>query len=210
MVELHFYTNPQSRGGISHWMLEELGEPYETHWVGYGEQMKSPDYLAVNPMGKVPALVHRGTTVTEGAAIISYLAASYPEKNLIPAPGSEALADYYRWLHFASGPMEVLMTVKGFEWVVPPEREMTIGYGNVDQVHAALELALSKGPFICGNDFTAADVYIGSTMHWAMMFGAIEKRERFEEYTSNLMQRPAAIRAQEINEEQRKLQEASQ
>jgi len=203
MSDIQFYTNPQSRGGITHWMLEELGEPYETHWISYGEQMKGADYLKVNPMGKVPTVVHKGTTVTEGAAIISYLAASYPEKGLIPAPGTSELADYFRWMHFASGPMEVLMTVKGFEWEVPPEREMTIGYGNVDQVHDALELALAKGTYVCGNDFTAADVYIGSTMHWAMMFGAIEKRPRFEEYPGNLKSRPAAVRAQEINEKQR-------
>ncbi len=165
MSDMQFYTNPQSRGGIVHWMLEELGEPYDTHWINYGEQMKGPEYLAVNPMGKVPALVHRGNTITECPAIISYLAASYPEKSLIPGSGTEQLANYYRWLHFASGPLELLMTVKGFEWQVPPERQATIGYGKEEDVHSALELALSNSTYICGDEFMAADVYVGSALH---------------------------------------------
>ncbi len=209
MSDIQFYTNPQSRGGIVHWMLEELGEPYETNWMDYGEKMKSPEYLAINPMGKVPTVVHKGTVVTECAAIISYLAASYPEKSLMPAPGSEQLANFYRWLHFASGPLELLMTVKGFEWQVPPEREMSIGYGKAEDVIAALEIALSKSEYICGDEFMAADVQVGSTLHWAMMFGALEKRPRFEEYVANLMQRPAAIRSQQLNEERSKQQEAA-
>lgn len=209
MSDIQFYTNPQSRGGIVHWMLEELGEPYDTHWINYGEQMKGPEYLAVNPMGKVPALVHRGNTITECPAIISYLAASYPEKSLIPGSGIEQLANYYRWLHFASGPLELLMTVKGFEWQVPPERQATIGYGKEEDVHSALELALSNSTYICGDEFMAADVYVGSALHWAMMFGAVEKRQRFEDYVGNLMQRPAAVRSQQLIEARQKVMEAS-
>jgi glutathione S-transferase len=209
MSELTFYTNPQSRGLIVHWMMEELGEPYETVWIEYGEQMKGAEYLAVNPMGKVPALVHRGTSITECSAIITYLAASFPEKSLMPAAGTAELANFYRWSYFSAGPLELLMTVKSMNWEVPTERERSVGFGKEGDVIEALEYALSKGPFICGDRFTAADVSVGSSIHWAMMFEAIEKRPILQEYVSGLLERPAYIRSQEINEERRQAMDSS-
>ncbi|HRE36661.1 MAG TPA: glutathione S-transferase, partial [Sphingopyxis terrae] len=106
--DLIFYTNPMSRGQIVRWMLEEVGAPYQTQILGYDDSMKGADYLAINPMGKVPAIVHRGKVVTECAAICAYLADAFPDAGL--APPLEARADYYRWLFFAAGPLETAVT----------------------------------------------------------------------------------------------------
>ena len=201
MTDIVFYTNPQSRGRIVHWFLEELGEPYDIQWIEYGEQMKAADYLAVNPMGKVPAVNHKGAVITECPAICTFLAASYPEKGLIPPVGDPALADFYRWIFFAAGPAEMAMTARSNSWEVPKDKEMSVGFGNYETVLNAMELALSNGPFVCGEKFTAADVYVGSCLEWGMLFGTIEKRPLFEEYVSRNQQRPAVQRANKINED---------
>ncbi len=200
MSDITFYTNPQSRGQIVHWLLEELGVPYDTEWIEYGEQMKSPDYLAVNPMGKVPAIKHRNAVVTEGAAICIYLAVSYPEKGLVPALGDPRLADFYRWMLFAAGPLEMAMTTKSNAWSVAEEQRRSVGFGSYEEALSAIEGALVVGPFICGEQFTAVDVYLGSTLNWGMLFGTVEKRPAFEEYASRLQSRAAAKRAIQLNE----------
>lgn len=201
MNNLVFYTNPQSRGRIAHWMLEELGLPYETVWLEYGAAMKNAEYLAVNPMGKVPALKHGHVVVTETAAICAYLADRFPEKNLIPAINDPRRADYFRWLFFAAGPVEMAVTAKALGWQVPEGKGSFIGFGSYDETINTLELALSPGPYICGGQFTAADVYVGSQLGWGMLFGTIEKRPIFETYVGRLYDRPAAVRATRINED---------
>lgn len=200
MSDLTLYTNSQSRGRIAHWMLEEIAEPYDTHWIEYGAQMKGAEYLAINPMGKVPAIAHNGKVVTEGAAICTYLAASFPDKDLIPQAGTGQLADFYRWMFFAAGPMEMATTANSLGWAVTQEQERMAGFGNLDHTLNALELALNKGPYICGDDFTAVDVYLGSGLLWGMLFGSVEKRDVFVRYTELLSTRPALLRANEINE----------
>ncbi len=201
MREIIFYTNPQSRGLIVHWLLEELGIPYETQWLDYGEQMKGAKYLAINPMGKVPAIRHNSAVITEAAAICAYLAASYPEKGLIPNVGDPKLADFYRWMMFAAGPMEMAVTAHTSGWEVAAERRGQLGFGSYDDTLAALEIAIAGQPFICGDKFTAADIYFGSGLQWGMVFGAIEKRASFEEYVNRLQARPAAQRSVKINED---------
>lgn len=201
MSEIAFYTNPQSRGQIVHWLLEELDVAYDTQWIEYGEQMKSSDYLAINPMGKVPAITHRGAVVTEVAAICLYLAAVYPEQGLIPKAGSAELASYYRWMLFAAGPLEMATTVKSIGWESTPEQSRMLGFGSYGDTLAALELALREGPHICGEQFTAVDVYLGAALNWGIQFGTIEKRPVFDEYATRLQRRPAAQRAVQINEE---------
>jgi glutathione S-transferase len=201
MTDIKLYTNSQSRGRIAHWMLEEIAEPYEVEWIAYGEQMKGAKYLAINPMGKVPAIVHRGNVVTECAAICTYLATSFPDKNLIPAAGSPELADFYRWMFFAAGPMEMATTANSLGWTVKKEQERMAGFGNLDHTLNALELSLSKGPYICGDNFTAVDVYLGSGLLWGMLFGTVEKRHAFSKYTELLCARPAHIKANAINEQ---------
>ncbi|WNG60626.1 glutathione S-transferase family protein [Archangium gephyra] len=198
--ELVFYTNPMSRGRIVRWMLEEVGQPYRTEVLEYGTTMKAPAYLAINPMGKVPAIRHGDTVVTEAAAICTYLADAFPQANLAPAPGSRERGPYYRWLFFGAGPVESAVSNKAMGFQVPPERAGTVGYGSLDSVLNALENALSKGDYLTGDRFTAADVYTGSQISWGMQFGSIEKRPVFERYAARINSRPAAIRARQIDD----------
>ena len=184
-----------------HWLLEELAEPYDTEWIDYGEQMKGAEYLAVNPMGKVPAIKHRGAVVTETPAICTYLAVSYPDKHLIPAHGDPALADFYRWMFFAAGPAEMAVTTRSMGWELAEDKQRSVGFGSHGDTMDALELALGKGPYVCGENFTAVDVYLGSALIWGMMFGTMEKRPAFEKYTADLAARPASQRANQINED---------
>ena len=194
------YTNPMSRGRIARWMLEEVGCAYETVLLEYGTTMKSPEYLAINPMGKVPAIRHGDTVVTEGGAICAYLADAFPDAGLAPPPGNPRRGDYYRWLFFAAGPVEAAVTGKALGLLAPAEKSAMAGYGTFESTIDALETALGHGPYICGDQFTAADVYVGAQIGWGMMFGSIEKRPAFETYFGRLQGRPAAVRAREIDD----------
>jgi glutathione S-transferase len=207
---LTFYTNPQSRARIVRWMLEELGEPYETVVLGYGTSMKGADYLAINPMGKVPAIKHGDTVVTEAAAICAYLADVFPDRGLAPPHGSRLRGPYYRWLFFAAGPVEQAATGKALGLLAPEDKAVMAGYGTYDDTVATLETALRPGPFICGDQFTAADVYVGAHIGWGMMFGTLPKRPAFEDYFGRLSQRPASIRASELDDALVAAQQAEQ
>jgi glutathione S-transferase len=195
-----FYTNPMSRGRIVRWMLEEVGEPYDTVVLDYGTTMKADDYLAINPMGKVPAIKHGNTVVTEGAAICAYLADVFPDKGLAPPQASTLRGPYYRWLFFAAGPVEAAVTGKSLGLLAPADKSAMAGYGTYEETINALERAVSDSQYICGDQFTAADVYVGSQIGWGLMFGTVEKRPAFEDYVGRLMSRPAAIRAREIDD----------
>lgn len=198
--ELVFYTNPQSRGRIVRWMLEEVGQPYRAEILEYGTTMKGPEYLAINPMGKVPALRHGDTVVTEVAAICAYLADAFPEAGLAPPPGDRLRGPYYRWFFFAAGPLEASVSNKALGFEVPAEREPMIGYGTYARVMDAVEAAVSRDDYLVGKTFSAADVYLGSHLGFGMQFGTIEKRPAFEAYWSRLSARPAAVRAREIDD----------
>ncbi len=198
MSELVFYTNPMSRGRIARWMLEEVGQPYRTELLAYDGAMKTPAYLAINPMGKVPAIVHDGAVVTECAAICAYLADAFPAAGLAPPPLHRAA--YYRWLFFAAGPVEQAIINKSLGVTADAEKPQMVGYGNLALTLDALETALSPGPFICGDQFTAADVYAGSQILWGMMFGSVDKRPAFASYGERLTARPAYQRAAAIDE----------
>lgn len=200
MSDLVFYTNPQSRGRIVHWMLEEIGKPYETVWLEYGPKMKSSEYLSVNPMGKVPALRDGDVVITETPAICAYLADRFPEKNLAPPANHSGRAAYYRWLFFAAGPLDMAVTAKSLGWQIPEGKNSLVSFGSYEDTLNALEKALTPGPYICGEQFTAADVYIGSSLGWGMMFGTIEKRPLFETYLGRLRARLAFQKAHHINE----------
>lgn len=202
MTELVLYTNPQSRGRVAHWMLEELGRPYQTVWIEFGPPMRESAYLDINPMGKVPALKHGDIVVTETPAICTYLADRFPEAGLIPSPGDPARAAYYRWLFFAAGPLETAITAKALDWTVPKGKSGVAGFGSYEKTIEVIEGALKPGPYICGELFTAADVYVGSQLSWGMRFGMIEKRPSFEVYVERLNERPAARRARALNEGQ--------
>ncbi|HWT12593.1 MAG TPA: glutathione S-transferase family protein [Allosphingosinicella sp.] len=197
---LTFYTNPMSRGRIVRWMLEEVGAPYETVVLDYGTTMKSAEYLAINPMGKVPAIRHNDCVVTEGAAICAYLAEMFPDRGLAPPPGNQKRGPYYRWLFFAAGPVEAAVTNKALEVAFAPEKKAFVGYGSFEEAIDNLERAIRPGPYICGEQFTAADVYVGSQIGWGMMFGSIDKRPAFVDYFGRLQARPAAVRARELDD----------
>jgi glutathione S-transferase len=197
MADLTFYTNPQSRGRIIRWMLEEVGQSYETEIIPY-EELKSERYLAVNPMGKVPAIKHRGHVVTECAAICTYLADAFPEAML--GPRADEKADYYRWLFYAAGPLEAALSNRAAGWEVPAEKERMFGYGNTDRVIAVMEELLTLRDYVCGDRFTAADVYVGSQIMFPMQFGMLPEREAFVRYRDRLQARTAYKRANEIDE----------
>lgn len=197
MSRVDFYTNPMSRGQIARWALHEAGAEYDQHLLEYGTTMKAAEYLAINPMGKVPAIVHDGHVVTECAAICAYLADAYPEAGL--QPNVDERADYYRWMFFAAGPLEAAITNRHMKWETTAEQEMMAGYGSYDKAVAALEGALDGKDYICGNRFTAADVYVGSQVDWGLQFGSLPTRPAFEAYAAKLRERPAYQAAKAID-----------
>jgi glutathione S-transferase len=197
MSDLVFYTNPQSRGRIVRRMLEECGQPYETRVLQYGPEMKTGAYASINPMGKVPAITHKGKVVTECPAIIAYLAEALPEAGLAPRP--EERADYYRWMFFAAGPLEAAITNRTLGFQVPEERKGFIGYGSYELVVKTLADAISRYPYIAGDRFTAADVYVGSHVGFGLAFGTLEANDAFNSYWERLNSRPAWLQAEALD-----------
>ena len=197
MARLEFFTNPMSRGQMVRWMLEEVGEPYETHLLDYKTSMKAADYLAVNPMGKVPAIRHGDVIVTEVAAICAYLADAFPAAGL--APPVDRRGDYYRWLFFAAGPVEAAFTNKALGFEAPAERQAMMGYGNFDLTIDTLEKAVTGKDYIAGDRFSAADLYVGSEIGFMLQFGLLEPRAAFSDYVARVTDRPAYGRAKKID-----------
>jgi len=191
-----FYHNPQSRAQMAHWMLEEVGAPYDTVLIDFEKgENKTPEFLAINPMGKLPTIVHRDVPVTETAAIIGYLADVFPEAGLAPSPTAPERGTYLRWLVFGASCFEPAVLDKMLKR--PDAPAAATGYGSYENTLDALETALTPGPYILGDRFSAADVYIGSELNWAMMFGAPELKDRpvFVDYVKRLTERPAYKRA---------------
>jgi glutathione S-transferase len=196
-MSLTFYTNPKSRGRIARWMLEELRVPYETVVLDYASSMKGEAYLAINPMGKVPAIVHDGKVVTEGAAIVAYLAEAFPGAGL--APTAAERADYYRWLFYAAGPVEAALTNNAIGVTPTDDQKRLVGYGCFETMVDTLEIAVAAHPFIAGDRFTAADVYVGGQVMMGQLFGSIPKRDAFVAYVARLAEREAYLRAAAID-----------
>lgn len=194
-AELTFFTNPLSRGGIVHWMLEELGINYRMVTLAYGAAMKDPEYLAINPLGKVPAIHHGDTVVTEAAAICAYLADAFPEAGL--APPAAARGDYYRWLFLAAGPLESTIALNSLGVTPTAEQAMRLGCGDYWTLVETLAAAVDGKPYIAGNAFSAADVYVGSHLGWGMQFGTLPRRPEFEAYWGGLRERPAHRRCED-------------
>lgn len=197
MSDLTFYTNPMSRGRIARWMLEEVGAEYDTVYLSYGDTMKGADYLAINPMGKVPAIVHGNQTVTECAAICAYLAEAFQGADLAPKP--EERGAYYRWLFFAAGPLEQAVTNKVNGFALDGDKAASSGYGSFELARDTLIKAVSASPYIAGNRFTAADVYVGSQVGWGLQFGTIPASPELEAYRDRVYVRPAYQKAMEID-----------
>jgi glutathione S-transferase len=198
MADITFYTNPMSRGQIVRWMLEEVGQPYDTEILDYASTMKAEPYLSVNPMGKVPAILHDGKVVTECAAICAYLADVFPQSGL--GPRDEEKADYYRWMFFAAGPLEQAVTNNFCGFKPSEDQRRMVGYDSYDKVMDVLDQLLGDGRrFVCGERFTAADVYLGSQVDWGLQFGTIPTRDSFAAYASRLRERDGYKRAKAID-----------
>lgn len=198
--EIVFYTNPMSRGRIVRWMLEEVGRPYRTEVLDYGTTMKAPAYLSINPMGKVPALSWRGVVVTECAAICAWLADACPEAGLAPAFDDPARGTWLRWMFFAAGPVEAAVTAKSLGLLAPADKAMQAGYGSFEAMVDALESAVDEGPYILGDKFSAADVYVGSQIGWGLMFKTLPERPAFRAYVDRISTREAAVRARALDD----------
>lgn len=197
-MTITFYTNPMSRGQVARWMLEEVDAPYEQVLLDYGTTMKGAEYLAINPMGKVPAIVHDGHVVTECAAICAYLADTFPAAGL--APTAAERADYYRWLFFAAGPVEQAVTFKFMQVPIEGRNEMMAGCGTYESAMATLDGWLTGRDYVCGGRFTAADVYVGAQVAWGLQFQSIPSTPAFEAYSARVTARPAFRKAKAIDE----------
>jgi glutathione S-transferase len=196
-----FYHNPQSRAVMVHWMLEEVGADYETRLISFDKgEHKSPAFLAINPMGKLPAIVVDGTAITETPAIIAWLADAYPDAGLAPPPGSLKRAGWYRWLFFGGSCIEPAMVDQMLQRP-EPSRKGAVGWGSYDDVVDTLETTLRDSPYLLGETFTAADLYVGSELNWGGMFGAprLKESDVLQAYVRRVTDRPAYKRADEAD-----------
>ena len=201
MAKLTLYHATPSRSSVVRWMLEELGEPYDIHLLNLAKaEQGAPEYLAINPMGKVPALKHGDATITEVAAICTYLADEFPHARLNIPVGDPRRGPYLKWLFFSPSCLEVAVLDKASPRKEQPRRGM-VGYGDFDTVMDVVAKAVAKGPYILDEQFTAADVVLGSMLRWGMMFDLLPKRLEFVVYVGRLEQRPALQRATALDQE---------
>ena len=192
--KITFYTNPMSRGRTVHWLLDELGASYDMKVLDFEKrEHKTPAYLAINPMGKVPAIVHRGVVITESAAICVYLADAFPKAGLAPKLDDPKRGTYLRWFFFGAGCFEPAVIDKMFARP-PVERPSAIGYGTYETMIATLATALTPGPWILGDKFSAVDAYVGSQIHFGLMTKALEPTPVFQQYADRIAARPAYAR----------------
>jgi len=195
MAQLTLYHAIPSRSAIVRWMLEEVGEPYDVHLLSLsGGAQRAAEYLAINPMGKVPALKHGDVVITEASAICTYLADAFPKAGLSIPIGDPRRGIYLKWLFFSPSCIEPAMTDRNFPRKEEPRRG-TLGYGDFDTTMNVVAQGVAKGPYLMGDQFTAADVVIGSALRFGMMFNLIPVRPEFAAYTERLAQRPALQRA---------------
>ena len=209
MAKLTLYHAAPSRSSVTRWMLEEVGEPYDIHFLSLSKgDNRASDYLAVNPMGKVPALKHGDTVITEAAAICAYLADEFPQAGLNIPVGDPRRGTYLKWLFFGPSCVEPAITERAFPRQEPPARS-TLGFGDFDTVVDVLaKAAAAASPYLLGNRFTAADVVIGSGLRWGTMFKLLPERAEFKPYMATLAERPALRRATEKDAALQKAQEA--
>ena len=199
MAELVLYTNPVSRGRIARWALEEVGCLYCTELLEYGATMKAPEYLAINPMGKVSAIRHGDAVITETAAICAYMADAFPEAHMAPPPGDPARGDYFRWLFYVAGPLESAAACAALGFAdLPANKQGFIGHGSLDETLDIIEAAVSKSPHLAGGRFSMADLYAASLIGYVMMTTG-HKREALADYCRHAYDRPANHRAEEMD-----------
>ncbi len=195
--EIVLYYSPMSRARIAHWMLEEAGAPYRLELVNFEKgENKTPAFLNINPMGKLPTIVHRGVVVTESPAICAYLADAFPAARLAPGNEDPARGTYFRWFFFGAGCVEAAVVDRMLN---RPQSERTslVGYGTYTDTVNTLEKALAPGPYILGDRFSAADVYVGSQIRFGLMTQSLEPRPIFQSYVARISDRPAYKRVSE-------------
>jgi glutathione S-transferase len=209
-VQLTLYHAAPSRSSIAHWMLEELGQPYDIHLISFKKgENRAPEYLAVNPMGKLPALRHRDAVITEAAAICAYLADEFPQAKLNIPVGNPSRGTYLKWLFFGPSCLEPAITERAYPRKEPPARA-ALGFGDYETVIDVLaKAAASARPYLMGEQFTAADVVIGSGLRWGTMFKLVPERSEFSAYIARLKERPALKRATEKDASLQKEQESA-
>ena len=198
--KIQFYTHPMSRGQIARWGLHEAGADYDEHIVAFGPEMKGEYRKTVNPMGKVPAIVHGNTVVTEAAAICLYLAEAFPDADLLPRTLAEK-ADYLRWTFFAAGPVEQAVTNRSMGWEVGDNLQVQgrMGYGSYERTVGVLSALFETRDYVCGDRFTAADVYVGSAVDWGLQFKTLPETPALQAYAGRLRQREAYKQAKAID-----------
>ncbi|MEO0336241.1 MAG: glutathione S-transferase family protein [Pseudomonadota bacterium] len=191
MERIQFYFNPKSRARIVHWALEEVGAEYDLHTLDWERrEQKSPEFLKINPMGKLPTIVDRGVVVTESAAICAYLADAYPERGLAPSTDDPKRGAYYRWMFFSASCIEQAITDAHFprSKEVPPS---TLGYGTMEDLVSTLKQALSDENYLLGESFTMADLLLCTQLHWGMLFKGIQEDKSFQDYVAKCQDRPS-------------------
>lgn len=194
MSELVLFTNSMSRGNTVDLLLKILDVPYKRIELGYGADMHTAEYLAINPMAKVPALVDGDAIVTETAAICLYLADKFIEKGLAPALNDPKRADYYRWFLFTAGPIESAFTINNLGIQLDEEQQKSSGFGSVERTMACLEIGLNNAkPFICGEQFTAVDVYVGAFVMFLVKYQIMEATPAMQKYLDSLTAIPAIV-----------------
>ena len=201
MSGLTLYTHPISTGRIVRWLLEEIGVRYEVVLVDLDSKVRPPGFLTMNPIGKIPVLRHHNTIVSETGAICAYLADTFPLAGLAPPADSPARGDYYRWLFFAAGPLDTASTLKSLGYGPPPMGDVRAGWGSLDRVVAMLEIVLAERVYLAGDRFSAADIFLGSLLDWAVRFGNVADRPVFRAYLDRVIDRPANHRAQQLDDE---------
>lgn len=201
MLDYTFFTHPMSRGQIARWALHEAGAAYEQVIVDWGRKPQA--LLAANPMGKVPTIVHHtadgARSLSEAAAICAYLAEMHPETELLPH--RDEVADYYRWMFFTAGPLEQAITSRALGFEPGPEQEAMVGWGSFERAVSTLERHLAARPFVCGERFTMADVYVGSAIDWGLSFGTLPSKDAFVDYAERLRARPQYKAAKAVDNE---------
>ena len=196
------YHHPFTRAANVVWMLEEVGVPYELRFVDLNQgEHKSPEILALNPMGKLPILVDGDTVVTESAAIALYLGDRFAPGRLAPAMQAAARGPYLRWSLFAPSVIEPGSMARSSGWAY---REGSAGWGNYDAMVAAMESAIEGRDFILGDDFSMADTIFGGTVRYMLRFNMLDARPSFIAYSERLAARPALQRAEAINDKIRR------
>ncbi len=192
---MKLYHNPRSRSAITHWMLEEVGADYEIVPIDFETgDSRTPEFLAINPMGKIPTLVLAdGTVLTESAAINAFLADAFPDRELAPPAGSSARGAYYRWLFFPVTVFEPAMTEAMMRKDAAPLPKRAVGWGSYDEAVDTIEAALTERHYLVGDGFTAADLQMGAGLWYAGKFGAprINESAVIQAYVGRLSQRPA-------------------